>query len=397
MKTLFSIPVVLCVAGVLFACSASSGPVGEAVGNDDSGGSSGDGNGGTGGTSAATGGTIPTSGTGNMIPTSGSGGSAGNECGIQTFNLERKPAEVLLVLDRSYSMEEPPDDYIRPDGTPEMAKKWDLIIPALLRVVEETNAMVSWGLKVFPEGEFAGACVAGTVTPTIDVEIAENNAQTVIDRINMTNNHGDGTPTGDAIARAVDYLESRESVNDYDRYILLATDGEPSCINVTETSGPADDDQETARPYAIDAITAAARAMFNTFVVGVGTNKESARDTLNAMALAGGQTANCANPLDNCFYLGNSEDQLVDALLSIATNISTCTFMLTATPPDPNNVRVTLDTERVMRDPTRMNGWEYQDAAQTIIEVHGEACGAIKASSAANVEIIFGCPDIDVR
>jgi Mg-chelatase subunit ChlD len=402
MKSVFSFPVLLCAFGALVACSASEGPVGEAVGNDDSGGSSGNGNGngGTsnGGTIPGSGGSVPTSGgTAGTISVSGTGGTAGNECGVQTFNLERKPAEVLLVLDRSNSMEDPPDNYIRPDGTPETAKKWDLIIPALLRVVEETNTMVSWGLKVFPEGEFAGACVAGTVTPTIDVEIAENNAQAVMDRINATNNHGDGTPTGDAIQRAVDYLESRASVNDYNRFILLATDGEPSCINVTETSGPGDDDQATARPYAIDAIATAAVAKFNTFVVGVGTNKESAKDTLNAMALAGGETANCANPLDSCFFLGNSQDQLVGALRSIATVVSTCVFPLDAMAPDPNNVRVMLSGEKIERDSTRQNGWEYQDAAQTIVEVYGPACDNIKQTSAADVAIRFGCPDVDVR
>lgn len=399
MKTFSSIPVLSCVAGALLACSASEGPVGEAVGNDDSGGSGNDtGNGGTGGTIPTTGGTSSTSGgSAGTISVSGTGGTAGGECGVQTFNLERKPAEVLLVLDRSNSMEEPPEDYTRPDGTPETDKKWDLIIPALRRVVEETNEMVSWGLKVFPEGEFAGACVAGTVTPTIDVEIAENNAQAVIDRIDATNNHGDGTPTGDAIKRAVEYLQSRASLNDYRRYILLATDGEPSCINVTETSGPADDDQETARPYAIDAINAAADATFNTFVVGVGTNKESAVDTLDQMAAAGRQTANCANPLDPCFFLGNSQDELVGALRSIATVVSTCVFPLTATPPDANNVRVMLSGEKIERDPTRQNGWEYQDAGQTIVEVYGPACDDIKQTGAAEVAIRFGCPDVDVR
>jgi hypothetical protein len=381
---------------MLLACSASSGPAGEAVGNN--GGGSGDGAGGsiptTGGT-GGTAGTIP--GSGGTIPVDGGGGSAANECGVRTFDLERRPAEVLLVLDRSFSTEEPPEDYVRPDGTPETARKWDLIVPALLAVLAETDEALSWGLKVFPEGEYAGACFGGTVTPTIDVEIAEHNAQAVIDHINGINNHGDGTPTGDAIKQAVAYLESRESVNDYHRYILLATDGEPSCINVTATSGPEEDDQATARPYAIDAIAEAATAGFNTFVVGVGTNKESAVETLEDMAIAGEETAPCANPLDPCFYLGNSQEQLASDLRSIAEGISTCVFNLTATPPDPNNVRVEVDGTKVVRDMGMTNGWEYQDTGQTIIEVHGAACDAIKGSGAANVQIVFGCPDVDVR
>jgi hypothetical protein len=394
MKTFSSIPVLLCVAGALVACSASEGPVGEAVGNDDNGGSGNDtSSGGSGATIPTTGGTSSTSGgTAGTISVSGSGGTAGGECGVQTFNLERKPAEVLLVLDRSASMKDPPEE------TTETAPKWDLIIPALLEVVEATGATLSWGLKVFPEdgdGE-QDACSAGSVTDRIDVEIAENNATVVNDAIRATRDEGDGTPTGDAMKQAVTYLQGRAGLNDYNRYILLATDGEPSCTNVTATSAGSEG-QEAARPYAVNAVTEAANAGFHTFVVGVGTNKETAKLVLNDLAIAGQEPASCANPLDDCFYLGNSREQLAADLMSIAEGITTCTFMLTATPPDPSNVRVTLDTERVMRDPSKTNGWEYEDSAATIIIVHGAACDAIKASRAANVEIIFGCPDIDVR
>jgi hypothetical protein len=252
---------------------------------------------------------------------------------------------------------------------------------------------------VFPEDgpdEGDPACSAGSVTDSIQVESAENNAQAVMDAISATDDGGDGTPTGDAMRQATAYLQSRAGLNDYNRYILLATDGEPSCINVTETS-EGEEGQEAARPYAVQAVTDAANAGFNTFVVGVGTNKESAKLSLNDLAIAGLEPASCANPLDDCFYLGNSQEQLTSDMLAIATNISTCTFTLTATPPDPNNVRVTQDGERVMRDPARADGWEYDDAAQTIIVVHGPACDAIKGSAAANIEIVFGCPDVDVR
>jgi hypothetical protein len=196
--------------------------------------------------------------------------------------------------------------------------------------------------------------------------------------------------------QAVAYLEGRAGLNDYNRYVLLATDGEPSCINVTATSA-GQEGQEEARPYAVAAIDEAVRKTFRTFVVGIGTNNENAKATLNAMALAGGVPSPCANPLADCFYLGNTREQLTADMLGIATNIATCTFMLTATPPDPNNVRVTLDTERVVRDPAKTNGWEYQDTGQTIIEVYGQACEDIKMSGATNVQIVFGCPDIDVR
>ena len=391
MKAFSSIPRLVLVAGALLACSASSGPAGEAVGETGGSGGTIPTTGGTGGTSG-TAGTLP--GQGGTIPTAGSGGSAANECGVQTFDLERKPVEVLLLLDRSASQREAVE---LPDGTDGMIK-WDLLIPPLKEVVTETNEAVSWGLKVFPEDspEEDDACSAGSVTSNVQVEIAEMNAAAVVAGIEATDNGGDGTPTGDAIRASVAYLQTRASVNDYRRYILLATDGEPSCINVTETSAGAEGQAE-ARPYAVNAITTAAGAEFKTIVVGVGTNKESAVQTLNDMASAGEAPAPCANPLDPCFYLANTQSQLIEQLKAITSNVASCVFALTATPPDPNNVRVTLDGERVNRDPGQANGWEYQDMGQTVIEVYGEACDLIKMSGADAVQIVFGCPDIDVR
>jgi hypothetical protein len=395
MNAFSSLPRLVVIGGMLLACSASSGPAGEVVGENggsggiptDTGGASG-----SGGATSGTAGTLP--GSGGTIPTAGSGGTAANDCGVQTFSLERKPAEVLLVLDRSASQREPVE---LPDGTEGMIK-WDLMIPPLITVVNETDEAVSWGLKVFPEDspEEDPACSPGSVTSNIQVEIAERNAAAVVAGIEGTDNGGDGTPTGDAIREAVAYLQSRESVNDYRRYILLATDGEPSCLNVTATTGE-EVEQSEARGPSIQSVATAAAAGFPVIVVGVGTNKESAVQTLNDMASAGQAPAPCANPLDPCFYLSNTQAQLVEQLRAITTNVASCVFALTAVPPDPNNVRVLLDGEKIDRDMTRTNGWEYQDTGQTIIEVYGDACNAIKGSEAANVQIRIGCPTIDVR
>jgi hypothetical protein len=82
-----------------FACSASSGPAGEAVG--ENGGSS---------SIPGSGGTTSTSGTGGAIPTSGTGGSAGSDgaCAPQsaTGRLVKEPVDIIVILDNSGSMEE---------------------------------------------------------------------------------------------------------------------------------------------------------------------------------------------------------------------------------------------------------------------------------------------------
>jgi hypothetical protein len=42
------------------------------------------------------------------------------------------------------------------------------------------------------------------------------------------------------------------------------------------------------------------------------------------------------------------------------------------------------------------NGWSYTDANASAVQVYGAWCDMIKASGANTVQIIYGCPDIDV-
>jgi len=104
MQTLrgFGVPILVLAAA---ACSASSGPVGEAVG--ENGGSSGTSSiPGSGGTSS-----IPGSGgTGAIITAgnAGSGGSSGDTCGVTSAmgHLVKEPVDIIVILDNSGSMEE---------------------------------------------------------------------------------------------------------------------------------------------------------------------------------------------------------------------------------------------------------------------------------------------------
>ena len=91
----------------------------------------------------------------------GSGGGGGHTCGLQKFDVERKPAEILLLLDRSKSMIEDTTS----DG---VTLKWNAVLPALKQVIMDTDAAVSWGLKTFPEGD-GSECVAGSVTNNVVV------------------------------------------------------------------------------------------------------------------------------------------------------------------------------------------------------------------------------------
>ena len=367
----------LTLTSILFAtvwgCSASSsrdnpvsGPAGGAGGS------------GFGGTGGSLGGGSGASGAGGtiVVPTD-SGGADAPECGGETFPLERKPAKVLLVLDRSGSMEDPPD------GASASTTKWDLVVPSLNQVISQTDAQIPWGLKTFPEGDVEYC----TVTDAIDVQVAANNATAVTGAITRTTPRGNGTPTGDAMKAAVKYLQSLDAAGDTDqKYILLATDGEPSCVGGSETS------QDTARPYAVQAVTDAVTAGYHTFVIGVSTTKTTARQALNDMAVAGQEARPDPNPLATKFYLANTQSELVAAMSAITGAVVDCRFSLSTPPPSGEHVGVRVGAEVVPAE-----SWDFTGADKRTVEVTGEWCERIKTGNADSVRIVFGCPRDPVR
>jgi len=317
------------------------------------------------------------SGSGGVLVISGEGGPATRQCGGQTFPLARKPAKLLLVLDRSASMKDPPS------GATTSTSKWDLTVPAINQVVTATDARVSWGLKTFPEGD-ATSCV---VTNVIDVPVAPANAAKVTAAVSATTPNGNGTPTGDVMHAATAYLGSLDAAGDTDqKYILLATDGEPSCVNGSETS------QTNSRPYAVQAVTDAATKGYRTFVIGVATTKTTATQALNDMATAGGEPRPDSNPLATKFYLANTKDDLVAALGAITGAIVDCRFSLSSPPAEGEHVGVLLGADRVPPD-----SWSFTGADKTTIEITGASCDQIKSGTAPSVQVIFGCPQDPIK
>jgi hypothetical protein len=312
--------------------------------------------------------------------TTGTGGAYEEpNCGEERWYQEVSPAEVLLVLDRSASMQDPPSD-------DDDVSKWELTVPAVNEVILGTNSDVHWGLKTFPESQDTDACSEETLSDVIHIPIAENNAQVVVDAINATTDEGDGTPTGDAINAAVAYLDT--VATDNPKFILLATDGEPSC-------SPSGEGQDEARPYAVDAVSAALAAGYPTFVVGVATTKDSATEALNDMAVAGGRARTTG---ELSYYLATTGAELVDALNAIvAGEIASCVFPLSSVPPVVDNIGVKVNGTLVPQDTTKTEGWDYVDDSYTTVEVYGSWCEEIKTTAANTAEIIFGCPGVEIK
>ena len=213
-------------------------------------------------------------------------------CGAKSKSATKLPPDVLLVFDRSNSMNNnvktdamctgAADGGFMPGNPPAAAgcgkdSKWAAVTPAITQVIAETENDVNWGLKFFPAVN--NDCA---VSATVAVPVAPKNAAAIEAAITAaTNTTGgvlgfNGTPTRSAVTGATQYLQTLTDMNP--KFILLATDGVPTC-----TTGSND------APGSIAAVEAARTANYKTFVVGIATaGTGMADDTLSSMANAGG-------------------------------------------------------------------------------------------------------------
>ncbi len=136
-------------------------------------------------------------------------------------------------------------------------------------------------------------------------------------------------------------------------------------------------------------------------MVGISTTKASANTELNALARAGGEGAGSTNPLASHYYLANDASTLQAALQAITGQISSCLFPLADPPPlpnDPSKAAVYLggDMTKVPYDATKADGWAYVDGADSAIALYGSWCAMAQAGGAGAVQVIVGCPNVDV-
>lgn len=325
--------------------------------------------GGTGGTLTGVGGALGGAG-GSVAGVGGPVGGTGGCTGLQTSVATRQPADVLLVLDRSGSMNYSIDENCSCDPTanPKVVcadtthcqTRWASLATALDTTLSDAF-FLRWGLKLFASPN-ADAC---RVTSGVEVPPTANAAQAIHSVIAAVTPAGE-TPTAAAITTAAAYLDSQADSGV--KIIVLATDGQPNCAGFS--GSVYEDDVDGTR----DAIALAFKAGYLVYVIGIGTNV----DNMDAFAQAGGTGSH---------YAVQSTADLTRALASIS-KVATCTFVLAAAPFDPSHTMVYLDKNPVPQNAS--DGWTFGANTQTVL-LHGSACNSALLDQPGLVQAVSSC------
>jgi hypothetical protein len=298
----------------------------------------------------------------------------GGDCGGFEFSIEAVPPNLLIMLDRSGSM-----DGSVPDTN---LNRWEVAKVAIEQVTTTYNDQIRFGLATYSACTGNG-CSAGTiVVPIADLNAAaingflattagkgSNNGQNVDNNglIEYLCDSGDPeTSTGKSLQAQV----GNQTLQDLERdnAILLITDGSESgqCI-----------DNGNDGPTAAGNLFGQAIPV-KVFAVGFGGANIN---EVNQIAQAGGTGTG---------YLADQAADLDMALAQIANAVATCTFELDQVPPDPNEIFVFFDKDPagVPNDPN--NGWTYDPMTNTVT-FHGTACDAIKGGIIVDIDIVYGC------
>lgn len=298
------------------------------------------------------------SGTTTTTPTLGVGRDTA--CEVARLAADRHIPEMMIVLDRSGSMQD--------EG------RWEPSASAVRRITEELQGDVDFALTLFPDPanqEQRGrdnACNRGvTVIP-----VASDNATDIAGVLNMTLPRG-GTPTSDTLELLLEtYAAGAQEVDPDARprlqYVLLVTDGQPTCpAGEGRDTTPADVNASNA------AIEALAMANVKTYVIGYDTTSvgnEELAAVLDGFAMRGNTGDMQHRPVED-------EATLVEELRSIAGVITSCSLDLDQAPADPAYVLVKLDGSKLSLDD--VNGWMM--VGDRTIELSGMACEVFKEGS----------------
>jgi hypothetical protein len=304
--------------------------------------------------------TLGPSGSNTDDPGAGSNGddgaaSSGGGGTCEGFSIENGlvTPDMLIVLDRSSSMQS------------EGVDRWTPSVSGIKAITGELDDVIRFGLMAFPGRGSAGGRGGMSCAPgTLEVPIALGAAPVIatsLDGLSLIQS----TPTAATLQAAHAALGADGSA----KYVILVTDGAPNCSN--GRSGGGQDPAAVAASVA--AITAMNSAGIKTYVLGYDTqNDAELKAALDQMAQAGGTGAAAHRPIED-------EAGLIQEFRSIVGMAAVgCTFELKTPPSDPNFVRAELDGMKLELDAD--DGFVLSPGLD-VLTVQGAACTKLQSTT----------------
>jgi len=342
-------------------------------------------------------------------------------CGATAIPTQQVAGSMLIVFDRSSSMDEDPDGNREGDRNFRGPSKWDRSEAAINSVLAATGDDLNAGLLLFPSGE-GEACDVTVSARVPRVAVAPlGTTRAVISSALAGGTNGSVTPIFDALRAGWAYLDTLDTSGQ--RGLILVTDGAENCDAADEA-----------------AILSEAQARrdtngYLTYAVGL----DNSSNTLSTLAVNGGTARNdtcmasCVPPVTTCtmptdcgpgvscifgFCVSTAPSDCCHYNVAAATFTSdfetvldaiaqrfleSCVFELPrgADPsmfdPAEVNVGVTFfgEPRTVLRrsmDSTT-SSWDFTSTDYESIVVQGPICDQLLAGD-ATVEIVLGCPTL---
>jgi hypothetical protein len=286
---------------------------------------------------------------------------------VQPHRLDLEYPEVVVALDRSFSMYNH-----RSAGR----TWWTAAKEELLDYMRQTDGTIAYGYAEFPGrvtcDPSVGCCTRMPVLPSLysdrGVEAAwQCNTQSCFETT-------DESPSGHVLSRIRSHYEAEQAPVPEDRYVLLITDGAPSCA--------ADPDEcelaatQAARMFSMGGI--------KTFVLPLGD--EAKNSTCLADVAVNGQTrAPGATDFPWVVDAGKLAAKLREVMAPVAERI--CRFHVRGEIRNRDSLSVTVDYKPLPRDPTHKEGWDYDPSGSPEIWLYGSTCKKLQCSQLAQKDL----------
>lgn len=300
-------------------------------------------------------------------------------CGASTFMLDHQPTNVVLVLDKSFSMVDEANlwDHDNDPATP-VVTRWNSLHSSVSFIIEEFDNGLNFGSVLFPsvdvpDNEAVTACMVG-LEP--DAPVAPQNGEQVIASLpgpDETEIFG-GTPASEGVSTALNHLRSLGP--ELPRAMIFITDGAANCL-----AGTTGDDVFNFYDENLPALVAEAFTADDipTYVVGIDIidgvanfPQDNPFVRLNEVAVAGG----FPQPGQERFHNAQDEEELRSAISQITSQIG-CIIPLDMPPDQPELLSIFIDGEEIsLVDSCEGNeqGFHFVNEELTEIELCAGSC-----------------------